>query len=67
MCTVSTDLTIIHNNDVIRILNGRNTLRNDDLGRIRNLLQESLTDQRICLGIYRAGRIIQNQDLWFLQ
>ena len=67
MCAVSTDLTIIHNNDVIRILNGRNTLRNDDLGRIRNLFQESLTDQRICLGIYRAGRIIQNQDLWFLQ
>ena len=44
MCAVSTDLTIIHNNDVIRILNGRNTLRNDDLGRIRNLFQESFAD-----------------------
>ena len=67
MCAVSTDLAIIHNDDMIRILHRRNTLCNDDLGRIRNLFQESFADQRICLGIYRAGRIIQDQDLRFLQ
>ena len=67
MCAVSTDFSIIHNNDMICILNRRNTLCNDDLGGIRNLLQKSLTDQCICLGIYRTGRVIQDQNLRFLQ
>ena len=67
MCAIRTDLTIIHNDDMIRILYGRNTLRDNNLGRIRNFLQESLTDERICLGVYRTGRIIQNQNLRFLQ
>ena len=38
---------------------------NDDLGGVRQFLAEGYADQRIGLGIYRGGRIIQDQNTRF--
>ena len=40
---------------------------NDDLGGVRNFFAECFPDQGIRLCIYCTGRVIQNQDLWFLK
>ena len=61
------DLTLIQNNNLIRILNRRYTLCNNNLCRIRNLLRKSLTDRCIRFRINRTCRVIKNQDLRLLQ
>ena len=61
------DFTTFHDKDHIRILHGRNSLRNNDLGCIRNFFPHRLSDQRIRLSVNRRSRIIQNQDLRLLQ
>ena len=38
-----------------------------NLGRVRDFLRECLADERIRLGIYRTGRVIQNEDLRLFQ
>ena len=67
MRTDAVDLTVIEHDDAVGIFDRGNALRDDQLGRIRDILTERLADQRIGLRIDRAGRIIQDQDLWFLQ
>lgn len=67
MSSDAVDLTVIHNDDAIRILHTGDTLGDDEFRRSRDLLQERLTD--LCVGgcIYGAGAVVENQDLRFLQ
>ena len=58
---------VIQHDNLIRILYGRDTLGNDNLGGIGNLLPESLPDHGVRMGIHRAGGIVQNQDSRLLQ
>lgn len=53
--------------DLICIFNRRNSLCDNNLCCIRDLLAESLTYQGICSCIYCTGRVIQDQDLRFLE
>ena len=57
----------VENDDLIRILHRGNTLCNDNLGRVRDLLRECLADKRIRFGIDRTGRVIKNEDLRLFQ
>ena len=61
------DLTIIHDHDPVCILDRRDPLTNDDLGRVFKTGSQSLTDQAIGLSIDSRGRIIQDQNLWIHQ
>ena len=47
--------------------NGSNTLGYDNLGSVRYIGFKACTDFSVRFGIYRTGRIIQNQNLWFLK
>ena len=63
MCANGVNSAVVHNNDHIRILNGCNSLCNDDLGGICQLISECLAD--LCFGgcINRAGGVIKNEYL----
>ena len=67
MSAKAVDLTVIHDNDSVSVLDTGNTLSNDQLGGIRDLFGKSTADPCICGGIYRTGGVIQDQDLRFLQ
>jgi len=58
---------IIHHNDTVCILYGGDTLCDDQFGRTRDLLTESLTNLGICRRIDRTGTVIQDQYLGLLQ
>ena len=58
----------VQDNDLVGVLHGGNALRDDDLGRVReSTLRNALADQRIGLGIDRAGRVVQDEDLRLFQ
>ena len=59
--------SLIHDNNPICSLDTGNPLGNDQLGRTRDFLSKSFSDPGIRSRIHRAGRIIQDQDLRFLQ
>ena len=61
------DLSMIQYDDLICIFNRRNSLCDNNLCCVRDLLAESLTYQGICSCIYCTGRVIQDQDLRFLE
>lgn len=67
MCTYIHDLTIIQHHDLIRMPDRRNSLRYDNLGRIRQIFGKCFLDYRISLRINRTGRIIEDQYLRFLK
>ena len=67
MRTYIHDLTIIQYHDLICVLNRGNSLRNDDLGRVRQVFGKCFLDHRIGLCINRTGRIIEDQYLRFLK
>ena len=48
----------VKDNDLVGLLHGGNTLRDDDLGGVRDFLCECPSDKRIGLGIDRARRVI---------
>ena len=65
--TKTVDLPVIHNDDPIRILDAGNTLCDDQLGGIRDLLSKSTADPCVCGSIYCTGGVIQDQYLRLLQ
>ena len=67
MIALLDNASAVHDQNEICVLHGRNTLGNDDLGGVRQFLAEGYADQRIGLGIYRGGRIIQDQNTRFFQ
>lgn len=58
---------VIHDNDLICVINGGYALCDDKLRRIRDQFGKALADQQVCLCIYRAGGIIQDQHLRLFQ
>ena len=65
--TKTVDLTVIHNDDPVRVLDAGNTLCDDQLGGIRDLLGKGTADPCVCGSIYRTGGVIQDQYLRLLQ
>ena len=57
----------VKDNDLVGLLHGGNALRDDDLGGVRDLLCECPSDERIGLGIDRARRVIEDEDLRLFQ
>ena len=55
--TKTVDLTVIHNDDPVRVLDAGNTLCDDQLGGIRDLLSKSAADPCICGSIYCTGGV----------
>ena len=67
MCAKSVDLALFHYDDAIRILHAGDTLGDDQLRRIRDLLPKCPSDLGIRRGVDRAGTVVKDQDLRFLQ
>ena len=61
------NLTVVQNDDHIRILHGGHPLGDDQLGGAGDILGEGLTDHRIGLGVHGGGGVIQNENLGLLQ
>ena len=60
------DAAVVQDDDQVRILHGRDTLRNDDLGRFRNFSGKCLPDEGVRLRVDGGRRIVQNQYLRLL-
>ena len=60
---VCADVTVVQHQNMVGILYRRDTLGNDELGRVRDFLAECLTDERVGLGVDGRGRVVQNQNL----
>ena len=67
MGTAGVYSAIIHDDNLVGIHDRTDTLGNDNFGGIRNFLAECLADQRISLGIYRTGTVIQNKNFRLTQ
>ena len=61
------DVTVFHNDDDIRILNGGYPLCNDQLGRTGDLFFKGLADHGVRVRINGRGGIVQDQDLRLFQ
>lgn len=57
----------IHDNYPVRVFHAGNTLGDDQLRRIGNLLGEGFSDFRICRCIHSAGTVVKNQDFRLFQ
>ena len=57
------DLSVVHHDDAVRVLDGRDALGVDDLRRVRDLLAEGALDFRFGRGVAGAGGVVQDQDL----
>ena len=67
MSTAGYDPAVVHNYDLVSILYGADTLRNDDLCGLRYICPEGVLDDGVCLCIYSTGGIIQDKYLGFFQ
>lgn len=67
MCVKCINLTIVQHKDSVSRLNTGDTLGNNDLRRARDFFRKRSPDACIRRRIYRACRIIQDQDFRFLQ
>ena len=67
MGTDAVDAALVHDDDAVRLLNGGDPLRHNDLGGLRQVVCQRLPDHGVSLGIHGAGGIVQNQDLGLLQ
>ena len=67
MVTHTGNLAVFHDNDDVGILNGGNTLGNDQLGGSGNFFLEGLADHSVRMGIHSGGRVVQDQDLRLFQ
>ena len=62
MVAYGTDLSVFHKYDDIGLLNGGDTLGNNQLGGSGDLLPEGLTDGGVGGGVHGGGGVVQNQD-----
>ena len=61
------DLTVIENDDHIRILHRGDSLGDDQLGGAGDMLGKGLTDGCVGAGIHSGGGVVQDQDPGLLQ
>ena len=57
------DPAVFEHKDLVGVLHGGNALGNDDPRGVGNRLTERAADQRVGLGVHRAGGVVQNEDL----
>lgn len=58
---------VIQYDNTVCILDTGNTLCDNKLGCVWNLLTERFTDTCICCSIHCTGGVIQNQNLWLFE
>ena len=56
------DAAVIHHENEIGVLHGRDALGNDDLRRLGNVGAEALADQRVGARVDRTGRVVEDQN-----
>ena len=61
------DASVIHDDNTVSILNRRDTLCNNQLGRVWNLVDKCLLNHGIGFGIHSRSTVIQDQNSRFLQ
>lgn len=54
-------LTVVEDEDPVGCPDGRQAVRDDEGGPVGGELCESILNKRLCLGVYRRGRLVQHQ------
>ena len=62
MVALLDDIAVLHNQDDIRVANGRETVRDDEACASLHQVIHRTLDQLFCTGIDRTGRFIQDED-----
>ena len=74
MCSHAGNHAVVHDDNRVRVLNGADSLRDNELRCVAQILGvriahnhifigKGFSDLRLCRGIDCAGRVIENQDL----
>ena len=63
MCPGLDDMPLLHHDDLIRVANGGEAVRDDETGAVAHQLHHSVLDMQLGAGINRGGCFIQNQNL----
>ena len=61
------DPAVVHHYDLVCILDGCNTLRNNNFRSVGNVQPKCLTNQAVGVGVNRTRGIIENQNFRFFQ
>ena len=61
------DLPALEHEDEIRVLDGRDPLRDDELRRLRDLRAQRCADLRVGLRVDSGGRVVEDQNLRLFQ
>lgn len=57
------NMAVVHHENEVGILHGRDALGNDDLRRLGDIGAEALADQRVGARVDRGGRVVEDQNL----
>ena len=67
MCPGLDDMPLLHHDDLIRVANGGEAVRDDETGAVAHQLHHSVLDMQLGAGINRRGGFVKNQDLWIAE
>ena len=59
------DLSMIHNDDLVCVLDGRKTVGDNQAGTLIHKFRHGILNAHFGSGVHRGGSLVQNQDTWF--
>src|SRR5699024_11156355 len=65
--TEAVDLAVLQDDDPVGVLDGADPLGDNQLGGIRDFLQEGLADHGVGVGIDGGGGVVENENLGLFQ
>ena len=57
------NMAVVHHENEVGVLHGRDALGDDDLGRFGDIGAEALADERVGARVDRGGRVVEDQNL----
>ena len=57
------NMAVVHHENEVGILHGRDALGDDDLRRLGDIGAEALADQRVGARVDRGGRVVEDRNL----
>ena len=62
MAAALADLPVVHHQDLVRVEDGAEPVRDHQAGAARHQLRDRPLDLRLRLGVHRAGGLVEHQD-----